>query len=1548
MADKEFYLGEGASVHTEPPPGVSVVLNPLPPPPVPTVVAREENLLVEPDLTPSEGSTVEPDLLSAQVAPASSGQSALHRLGYGGVDKDPVFGDTTKHGADWIGPVRQPPADARVEVDLEALQTAGFSNFAKSWLDDPTNQEQVSNTPGLNIDIQAMRDAGISDEKIFNTVVKSTPLSGTKLFTRGLEEGLGVGAPTYAGARAGAAAVSALPIPPWWKVPAVVGGAIAGGIAGQEAVNLIAGPNDYDRFAVDGNARSILEAGRTLGMGAPFLRMPFSMKGDVDLGAKAILDSAAVERMRSLRLTGGGLKKLENFLQNWGVRATEAPVLTTVSEAGAVSGSAVGAYLIEGSSPGAAGARLLAEVTGAVLSPAALVLNGGSTVWKGLTRAAESFSPQGRLTSAGRALTERMEQLGMDPEEGLKALQDDQSVLVNWAEELGIDIQDLDLTTRLPSPQAELINKVRNNLARSLGREEVEIATNTVKKDLILMQQVIDKMTTSKDPEVLAAAARLQTAQNESVLGAELQLSLDNAKKAADRLRPEGARLGDEAVQTPDEELATVIGLAGKKARDAGAKGSQVLKEAVKAGRQRWTDKATVFYNEVPQNTPIMPTTVLSVMNDIDASAWPTIPLDAKTRAMLNRIRPGLLDTSPDITATENASAALRLDANTNRQVIKEYDNTVRIAQRGLDRLKASESTIAKDLGLLQDNPSDSYVNARHHINVGLSQSDFRGGRTGIKPPATDRPDPRNPQRKISQDWRASSRDSFDTDATNAANKAGEYLDSALVRKEDETLLAFQRRMIRTRRALDKIADEADTGTGQFSSLGVWRGTPLWNSTQKGVRTAVAKLARKRTELINKTLELSEAQKSFDVPAPNKVLKAQTNLAEQEKQLSINDAYLVELKSPPQGPPEPVTLGEMHNLMRAFGEQSRKIANDPSKNGILFDMGRLSNAAFNDLDATVTAGASDDVTKEAVNALRKANAFWKGGQKVYLKAYGVRDAFELTRYGGPRYPVEAYETRIMSGKPEETELRLAAMTEAALGVSEDVAASTSVNALDALPVGLTALEQVKLVGTLDAAKTTILRSAATRLINADTGLVSPNALAKFRSDYASELRNFPELEADLQNVKTAQAAMDSVNDKSGIFQTKLDEAATLSEWSEYGTNPSILIQKLIGDPEVGRAGDAKRNFERLLSNARATGDPELLNGIKDAVLNAAWVYGQGEEAGKILSFSRMKSWLTSPMGRNTGDSPLTLLDNANVLTDVERIRLLRFLDDGIKIENIVSEELTKEAFKRGDFKWGGAGKLKDVTDIIDNPGVFAGLTLKVMGSRMGVAMSGAVRKFVPGLGTSGAELIAASAGSRALQQIVQDTPMVAYKNLIFEALSDKDLFQTMMRLGKSSKEKFRIAWGYKSALSSLGIQTAIPETDLMPEEDPSIEERARLRSELYGPGVIRREDVKDPFLQERPVPRATRGVAPPPPTPTVVRPPPPPPQSSLTVSPAPAPVASAAPVAGAAGTPQRQRFAALYPFDITAGPIRAAATTPQQAAYGGPIKRKRPGILGLA
>ena len=318
-------------------------------------------------------------LLSGEAPPVSTGQSALSRtLGYKGTEKDPVFGDTTKYGADWIEPVKQPPADARVEVDLEALQTAGFTNFATSWLNDPTNQEQVKNTPGLNIDIQAMRDAGISDEKIFNTVVKTTPLSGTELFTRGLEEGLVPGAFSFAGARSGAAAVSALPIPPWWKIPAVVVGGIGGGIAGQEAVSSIAGPNDYDRFAVDGDARSVLEAGRTLGLGVPFLRMPFSLVGGVDLGAKAILDSAASQRVRALRIAGYSTKKIEDFLGKWGERAALNPKLTLIGEGSAIIGAAGGAYIAEGVTAGSAGTRLFAEAVGATLSPSTLLINEGS------------------------------------------------------------------------------------------------------------------------------------------------------------------------------------------------------------------------------------------------------------------------------------------------------------------------------------------------------------------------------------------------------------------------------------------------------------------------------------------------------------------------------------------------------------------------------------------------------------------------------------------------------------------------------------------------------------------------------------------------------------------------------------------------------------------------------------------------------------------------------------------------------------------------------------------------------------------------------------------------------------------------------------------------------------------------------------------------------------------------------------------------------------------------------------------------------------------
>tara|TARA_R110002167_G_scaffold59270_8_gene167867 strand:- start:6282 stop:10892 length:4611 start_codon:yes stop_codon:yes gene_type:complete len=1529
----------------------------LPPPPVPTVVAREENLLVEPDLTPREGSTVEPDLLSEQGPPVSSGQSALSRtLGYDGTGPDTVFGDTTKRGSDWIGPVRQPPADTRVTVDLEALDTAGLgapSNYAKLWLDDPTNQAIVKKTPGLNMDIQAMRDAGISDEKIFKTVTKSTELSGAELAARGLEEGALVGATTFGGALAGARAAAALPIPLWWKVPAAIVGAIVGGVGGQEALNLIPGPKDYDRFAVDQNARSTLEGARTLGMGLPFLRMPFSLRGgDVDLGAQAILASAAAQRVGAFRFVGGGLKKLENLLTDWGKRATTSPKTLVAGETSSIVGAGVGAFIAEGAAPGEAGARFLSEVTGALLSPGAILVNAGSGAWSGMKHFADNFSVKGRLRHAGSSLQKSMTQAGLDPEEGLKALQDDQSVLIKWAKEAGIDIDNLDLTTLLPAPQAELIAKVRTKLARSLGPEEVAASVNSMKTDLIFMQQVIDKMISTTDPKVLAAAGRLQIAQNEAVLSAELDFLITEARKAGDQLRPEAARLGGAAADPDDATRADIIGAASKKARDAAATASGILKEAVVGSRKRFTGRAEQLYKDVDPKIPVLPTRVLETVDDIDASVWPTLSLNSETRATLNRIRPGLLDTGPDITATETASATLRLEANTNRQVIKEYDNTVRTAERSLDRLKSSGRTLAKDLDSLQNDAADVSVTAGHQINLGLAQRPFRGKNTAVKPPEAGRIDPIKGT-KIRQDWRAASSESTGPDATAAANQAGVDLDSVLVRKKDESPLVFQNRLRRTRTALQQISGEAENGTGQFSSQGVWKATSQWSANEKGVRRAVTNLAKGRIKLINNTLDLSAAQKAFDVPAPNKILKAQTKLAEQEKQLAVNDAYLVDLNRPPPGPIEPLTLREMHNLMKAFGAQSRKFANDPSKNGILYQLGQLSRAAYDDLDATVEAGPNDGTTKAAIDALRKANSYWKAGQNVYLRAYGVRDLFEKSRYGGDRYPLEVYETRIMSGKPEETELRLASVKAAALGIAEDINASTSVNALDPNASTLFSLspdEKTALVGTIDAATATVLRSGVARIIDSDTGLVNPDKLAKFRSDYSSELKQFPELLSDLKDVKTAQTALDSVRDKGGIFQKNLDEAATLSEWVPPGSNPGIYIAKTIGDPDKGRSADAQGNFERLLKAARDTGDPELLNGIKQSVFDAAWTYGQGGDATKVLDFTKMKSWLTSSMGRKT-DSPLTVLSEATmpngspVLTEVERIRLFQFLNDGIKVQNIVARKASTNPDDLNRAMW-GKGKLTDTTDVIDNPGIFTGMTIRVMGSRMGVGVSKAIQK-LPFMGSSGAELIAASAGSRALQEAVQGTPMVAYKTLIFRALSDKDLYTAMMKMGESSKEKFRLAWNYKSALSSLGIQVATPETSLIPEEDPSIEERARLRSELYGPGVIRREDVNDPYRSKSGAPISPAGSLPPPPPPVTEEVEPPVEaynqqplfQSSL-------PASSPAPTGGTP-TPQRQRLAALYPFDITAGPIRAAATQPQQVAYGGHVKQKRPGILGL-
>ena len=1545
----------------------------------------------------------EEDELNAPLeeAPAPPRSSALTSLGYSvGAVGDPVMGDIERLGVEPY--IRPEPvtADARVVVDLGSLDVAGFDElpggYVKAWLDDPVNQRTVATRPGLNLDIRSMRDAGMSDEDIFKEVVVLEERTPAQLTREGVEKGFGVGGASYWGGRLAAAGADALSKAvlaspagktstvakllqkPIVKAGSWIVGTLGGAFAGDAAVRRIAGPENY--WSVEGGrGREFVEGGKTVGAGLPYVATPFVFKKGFDMGAQVILDSAAAQNSRALRITGKSFRGVEKLLTKMGERAGAAPGTAIVGETSANIAAGWGGGLSEGTFPGQVMPRMAAEAAAALASPPSLIINGGATLWRGLKKMGRSLSAQGRLTNAGAKFLELVEEAGLDPDEDfIRALQEDPNLINTLAVDLlGIDAQDLDPAVYLSQDAGILLNNVRQVLAKDLGQTYAANVTGGMKRDLILMQAVVDKLTESKDPEILAAAAALQKSLYESELDSLQALSTSQAMLAVDRLRPGRAQQGQRATHLLLEgDPAEVVGRATKEARDIGAKAAQILKDSVTRGRDRWTANAEKLYSAkaIDKSIPVLPQNVIDTLSKIDDSAWPTIPFPPSVRRTVDRLFPGRLDTSPEIKVAEESLAKVRLKANTSRQTIAAHDRNIADAQKVVNTKTTLVGKNTAAFNSLQEGGSPFLPDAKRLLNLGLAQSEWLGKRTGVKPPKTGVQEgsfQRNDRdgNVIPEDWRAGSKDSNSALANSAAEEAGQKLEDILARGFGET--KDRHALEKAAKALDKIAEEARFGRGQFSDQVIWANTPGWQSDGKAIKQAVVKLAESRAKLLRSQQGLFTAQKALNAPVPTKVTNAQAKLLSQEAEMAELDDYLVGLQNPPIGPLETITLGDVMNIASSIGKHARKFANDPTRNQDLFHLGELADAARADMDALVESGpnAAAGISRKAVDAVRRANAYWRAGNDVHLRAYGMGDLrFSRNRFGGA-LPIEVYAARLETGKPEETELILASIQNAALDVADDTTGGKPSVLVpsgdDLVPIEtLSNAERQRLVGTLGAAQNTLLRVALARIVDPEDGRIRPDLLARFRNENYAAIKAFPQLEADLRRVNTTEAALAAVLNEDSVISKALAQSNTLIDWNGFGSNPGQYIQQLMGPPGK-RAGNAKANFEKALDNVLAQNNPDLTEAVKHSVLDSMFMYGGGQGGLEGLSFKRMKDYMSKPLSRGTdSSSPIKIMKDKGLINDAEQLRLFKLLDDGIKIENLIAgktpDPVVLSAIDPKDInlKRGTRGKLLDTTSVIDNPGIFANLTMRLFGARAGIRAGKAMGK-IPGLGGAAeSSLIAAHYGSKTMQQLAQDTPLIAYKDLIFRAMSDKDLFLSMIKAGKTPREKFQISRNFNSALISLGLRPIRPEAEdeYSDEHGESVGSypRSTLRKELFPGGVQRKEDYEDPFLRERPVPRSTRDASdirgldyvPPPPTPTVV--PTPPPQSSLPVSPAPGPLTSAAPVAGAAPSPQRQQLATLFPFDIIAGPIRAAATTPQQAAYGGPVKRKRPGILGLA
>lgn len=1563
--DKELFLGQGPSVHTNPPPGVGVVLSP-----------EEANQYT------LEGTTS----ASAPSASAPSLSGASERL-------------TGQE-------VAAPEMDSRIPLDLDTLAKEGITPY--DIIRSRTIQEQVRKTPGLGYDIPLLLERGeVSDDDIFRRIVKTRSgmvVDGRYVQTQTpadiLLEQAGRGATRtipallggWAGGKAGLLAGAFFPpAMPYTTITGFLLGTVGGAIGGSELEKGLFPTLPYDPTLVDpGVATGAQIFGEGVGyFGAPYLlaRKPF------DMGARHLMEVWGNSSSRVLRGTAKGTNVLEGFIRGAGEMTAKRPVTAGIAEFSAISGSGLYGGLAEKGFPGDLAARFTGEVVGSFLSPFSVVGNGGLAVFDGIKHLIRTAGPGGRITNSGAKLIKMMESIEpvvdadgqvvrdfSNPEEWIKALEEE-NFIGRLFEELGVDDPaKLDVATTLPPEAAAIVVQARKTLARQMeDPKKVKAAVDGIKNDLWKIQALLNLMSGSSDPSVLAARARLQEEAFRGQLEADYHLRLVDAAEASDRLlRPGGKPEGQ--VPTALEEFPTAgVSKARVLSDEAARKAGENIKSAVEGSRASWRKQERKLFDKASTLAAESGVTVRAnnTYDAVDELIEQGVPVGSgiprSVSSLVERLRPDVSETAAALEATVKEGGNLALKGKTPtyikfREIVGKRQKTVNDANKITKSTSATVTRLQGDVDELEAHQGGAFIQARQQIGLALAESLEGTTAASVKALTT---------RNDVQDWRAFSKDSRSDEANAAANAGWANFNDLRTKgwgqgqKQDNALK-------RSIAALQRISSEAGgKGTGSFSVTGgTWARDYGYDDAGAGIRSATKELANKQIALLKGQRKLLAAQKrstNLQADPPKTVVQAQKQLDELKADIAANKQAQLDFRSAPVDRPDTVpelSVMEMQRIRSDILKHVRAARADIAINANeARALGKLERALLDDMAETANGGLSgvgpeaSEASKKAWEALQEGVALSRAGNDLFTRAFKIRELTKRDKYGAEVLLPEQYQDVFLKASPSETGLMMSSISRAAVGIIE----------------GSDAMARGDRFKTVRAAQVSLIRALASRVVNSETGLVNEGDTAEFLVEHATLLDNFfPNIKDDMESAQMAKARFADAQDPDSALTKEQVKSLAFADFLGADTNPSeVVANNLEGKDGIGW-------LRRTIRGVKETGDPEVAEGLVQGIFDSAWNHAGGNSRDP-MSFKAFRDYLYSPLGgRRGGQSPIQMLISEGLITDTQRIRLdklmstsvkteaeiIQYVDKfeqlmstGVNLENLTGEEIVKQlellprramdpAIILGDTaQEAGRATARRIMDekevMLDNPGLWARLMIRITGSRMGAAISEGVKK-VLGIKGEGAQLQAAAAGAQALETAVNRTPLSAYQNIIWEALNDRELFKSLIERGMSARDKYRISRNFIAALGAAGITAADPDPDVYRDED---QETRREMYRSFSPG--RSSRPRDPYSSTFTPPGTIRQAEGDKPFPGLLAPAP---QQNVAPSPVNLPPAPAA----APNAQQRQRFKSLFPgdfgMDLVPDPSSQPAAQQPAApprfqggfASGGPVKRKRPGILGLA
>ena len=291
--------------------------------------------------------------------------------------------------------------------------------------------------------------------------------------------------------------------------------------------------------------------------------------------------------------------------------------------------------------------------------------------------------------------------------------------------------------------------------------------------------------------------------------------------------------------------------------------------------------------------------------------------------------------------------------------------------------------------------------------------------------------------------------------------------------------------------------------------------------------------------------------------------------------------------------------------------------------------------------------------------------------------------------------------------------------------------------------------------------------------------VNAAKLKRFKNDDSNKrlLSMFPAVHYDLENVQKAQRLFDSVGSEIKILQ-KSDEVKAFK--TVMGSeSPSLAVSKALSSDSPAASLMELINFantnEKIINKAgKVFTNQQAREGLMNGIVDQGVQYAGG--MGATFNPQKFNDFMFTPRPRGDLKDELILgnyMVKNNLMTQDQLTNMKKAVSEMINVD---------DALSRGDLE----------TVLFKNPTGMKALRVKMLGAALG----GVAQKKLSSLlemvglkGGGGGTLVAASEGSKQLQNILLVGPESIRQKYMVELLSDAKLLSTQLLKLQTNKQK---------------------------------------------------------------------------------------------------------------------------------------------------------------